>query len=334
MLKNRKVWVDWMKALGMLLIIWGHCFPVGLTAFVYAFSVPLFFVISGYLSKREESLKVFWKKNFRSLILPYLLLCLIKDADFWIKNITNWKELAYSSCGILFGFHTFEDAPGAKNLWFVYTLFLLKILFQLIKSDKWRLVVSLGMVAVGVVYNRLGIELSWAVTNSFLAIPFFYLGHWLKVSRLDWVEAMIDGIKRISSYVSLLICVVLWVIIYVCSGYNGPVWMYCGNYGNNIFLFYLLGIWGTWTVFIVSVLLDSVRLKAITAISTGTIVILQFHRDVYHPLGKFILEQGWVEVGSMGVATLVASGMVLLAFVPIIVIVGKWFPVLLGGRRF
>ena len=92
MLENRKVWIDWMKALGMLLIIWGHCFPVGLTSFVYAFSVPLFFVISGYLSKREESLKVFWKKNFRSLIVPYLLLCLIKDADFWIKNISNWKE--------------------------------------------------------------------------------------------------------------------------------------------------------------------------------------------------------------------------------------------------
>ena len=69
-------------------------------------------------------------------------------------------------------------------------------------------------------------------------------------------------------------------------------------------------------------------------ISAGTIVVLQFHRDVYHPLGKFILEQGWVNVGSMGVSTFLASVVVLFVFVPVILIVGKYFPILLGGRRF
>ena len=75
-------------------------------------------------------------------------------------------------------------------------------------------------------------------------------------------------------------------------------------------------------------------MKAITIISAGTIVILQFHRDVYHPLGKFILEQGWVNVGSMGVSTFFASVVVLFVFVPVIRVVSKYFPVLLGGRRF
>jgi hypothetical protein len=36
----------------------------------------------------------------------------------------------------------------------------------------------------------------------------------------------------------------------------------------------------------------------------------------------------------MGVSTFLASVVVLFVFVPIILIVGKYFPILLGGRRF
>lgn len=333
-LENRKIWIDWMKVLGMLLIIWGHCFPVGLTAFIYSFSVPLFFVVSGYLTKREESLNVFWRKNFRSLIVPYLLLCIIKDADFWIKNITNLKELAYSSSAILLGFHTFEGAPGAKNLWFVYSLFLLKFMFQLIKGDKWRLVVAMSFILAGVIYNRLGLEWSWAVTNSFLAMPYFYVGYLLKTSKYIKLESVVNRIRQNSFFVMFFVWLALLLVIYVGSCYNGAAWMYCGGYGKNIFLFYLLGFLGTLSVFVISCLLNSFRMKAVTIISSGTIVILQFHRDVYHPLGKFILEQGWVGVGSMDISTFLASVIVLLAFVPILLIVGKYFPIVLGGRRF
>lgn len=46
--KERKNWIDWMKAVGMLTIVWGHCFPEGgVSEFLYAFNVPLFFIISG-----------------------------------------------------------------------------------------------------------------------------------------------------------------------------------------------------------------------------------------------------------------------------------------------
>ena len=50
--KQRMNWVDWMKALGMYLIVAGHFFSVG-DKYLYIFSVPVFFVISGFLNKRE-----------------------------------------------------------------------------------------------------------------------------------------------------------------------------------------------------------------------------------------------------------------------------------------
>lgn len=53
--KERKNWIDWMKVLGMFFIVWGHSWPESMCPFIYAFNVPVFFLISGYLSKREES---------------------------------------------------------------------------------------------------------------------------------------------------------------------------------------------------------------------------------------------------------------------------------------
>ena len=49
MTQQRKIWVDWAKVLGMYTIIYGHCFPETMSNFIYAFNVPVFFIISGYL---------------------------------------------------------------------------------------------------------------------------------------------------------------------------------------------------------------------------------------------------------------------------------------------
>ena len=80
-IKERKNWIDWMKAIGMLVIVWGHCFPDGgVSEFLYAFNVPLFFIISGYLTRREQSFGIFWDKCLHNLVIPYSILSLIKVA--------------------------------------------------------------------------------------------------------------------------------------------------------------------------------------------------------------------------------------------------------------
>ena len=71
--QDRSNWIDWMKVLGMLLIIIGHLTPPGYK-YVYVFSVPLFFIISGYFTKIEEVSSVFWNKTWRRLLLPTLIL--------------------------------------------------------------------------------------------------------------------------------------------------------------------------------------------------------------------------------------------------------------------
>ena len=45
---KRMVWIDWMKAIGIYLVVLGHFFSVG-EKFIYVFHVPLFFLISGFV---------------------------------------------------------------------------------------------------------------------------------------------------------------------------------------------------------------------------------------------------------------------------------------------
>ena len=59
-MSQRIVWLDWMKTLAMFLIVAGHCSVPG-NIFIYVFSVPCFFILSGFLCKKEKEVTVFWK---------------------------------------------------------------------------------------------------------------------------------------------------------------------------------------------------------------------------------------------------------------------------------
>lgn len=69
-------WIDWMKALGIYLVVLGHFNTVG-NQFVYVFHVPLFFVISGFLCKRECDGRLFWQKLWYNLAVPFLSLSVL-----------------------------------------------------------------------------------------------------------------------------------------------------------------------------------------------------------------------------------------------------------------
>lgn len=73
---GRYDWLDLMRVIGMYFIIVGHMFPIAATT-IYAFSVPLFFVLSGFLSKQENMNTVFWRKLWKGLIIPMIFICLI-----------------------------------------------------------------------------------------------------------------------------------------------------------------------------------------------------------------------------------------------------------------
>lgn len=330
--KARKNWIDWMKAIGMLVIIWGHSFPTGLTSFIYSFNVPLFFIISGYLFKKETSMGTFFKKNLYSLIIPYLILCVIKDFSHIAKYWNNFQELINCPIGILTGFHTFNGAPGAKNLWFVYTLFLLKIIFQITGNKRINMIALLTTSIAGALAMHLcNISIDWAVTNVFLALPWFMLGYVASSNYNAPLDRAINYLKEKKSITIGGFAILTTLLLFVAK-HNGEVRMFRGFCGDNLILFFIFGLIGSLAIFLLSVSLDKIQAKAVQIISIGTMVILQLHIDIYYPLGKIVknLSEGVV---SEGLLSLTASAITLLIFIPIIMILQKIFPLVLGKRK-
>ena len=331
---KRKNWIDWMKTLGMLLIVWGHFFPPELCAFIYSFSVPTFFIISGYLTKREATFKICWQKSLHNLIIPYIIISLIKDLGFIIKHISD-GEFIWSPIGILAGFHTLNGAPGCGNLWFVYTLLILKFTFQLCGVKKTSLFIMALISVIGtIIYNQFDLDILWAATNALPSMLYFLLGYLFSSYLKPSFDALFTRLKQTHPAIILIGILYIISLIYTLSAYNQTAWMFRGEYGNYINVFYLLGVLGAFCIFLISILLDSVHSKACIIISTGTIVILGFHRDLNHPF-QDLLE--WLNITSnigLDIGTFIGATIVLIAFVPIILIVKKIFPVVLGKRSF
>lgn len=326
---QRKIWIDWAKTLSIFAIVWGHCFPEGLCGFIYAFNVPVFFIISGYLCHREASFGKCFDKTLHNLIIPYFILAAIKVAGPVIKHIGD-GEWIWSVAAVLGGFHSLNDAPGCSNLWFVYSLVIVKLLFQ-VSSGKRDIALAMACLAGAVVYNDiLHLEWRWAVSNCLLAYPFFIIGNSLRDK--DILQRLVTSARQYR-YGAALAAALLIAVTYIVGTQNGQAKLYMGQYANNVVLFAIGALTGSMAVFVLSALLDGVRLKITRVISSRTIVILVFHRELLHPLLKEIGKTDTSSLLTVNTLVFVSAVIVVMAFYPIILLVKRFIPIVLGRRK-
>ena len=182
MIKKRLIFIDCMKAIGMFAIILGHFFPSTIQYVTYAFSVQLFFVVSGFLFKRSVDKQTFWNKNIQGLIVPYFILGGVNWA-FTTMRTLDVDTICCSSIGLCMGISNVDNHGGCGGLWFVVTLLLLKIVFQYLNLRKATMLI-LVMIPLIFVYRRSIIGRSfefWGFSfcNIFIAYPFFLIGYLL-----------------------------------------------------------------------------------------------------------------------------------------------------------
>lgn len=320
-----------MKVLGMLFIIWGHCFPETMSAFIYAFNVPVFFVISGFLNKEEKSSTLF-PKLWRTLVLPYLLLAYIKGAGSIIKGFST-GEWWQTAGGILLGFHTVGDIQGCSNLWFLYTLILLRLLSFVVKANKWCMIgLSIVSVVAAIMLDGVVDMPAWAVSDVLIALPFFTIGYVIKLECKSFVDMFVSEIQR-QRVLYALCAVALFVVTWIIGYYNGAARMFCGGYGESMLLFLIGAIVGTISLFIICVLLDNVKWKYLGILVAGNLVTLTFHRELLHEPLKWISKSNVNVLGFEETSTFLLSVVVLLLFVPINWLVSRYVPILIGKRK-
>ncbi len=321
-----------MKAMGMVAIVWGHGFPKGgMDSFLYAFNVPVFFWVSGYLCHREENMRVCWQKCWKNLVIPYLILALLKCLGPIIKHLSD-GQFVYSLIGIAGGFHTFHGVTGCNMLWFVYTLVLVKLLYQaLATSERNAILLMLLGIAGAVVYASYQLEWTWAVTNVMLALPFFMLGNLCSQYHSGPFGQGVAWLQRRPAWLLLVVVILVALAVYGIGLLNDCAYLFQNRYGNNLLLFIAGAVLGILMMILLANVLNDKDWRVTKIISIGSIVILTFHRELLRPLLKIIVKQDFC-LPLENLLIFCAAVTVTLAFVPVTLLLKKYFPIVLGTR--
>lgn len=322
---ERLSWIDWMKTIAMYLIIAGHCSVPG-NKYIYVFSVPCFFILSGFLSKVENESKLFWKKLFWNLIVPTVILWTINTLIQFIGQIHRgsfYMSYLYQAPVLsLLGMQGENySAGGLKALWFVYTLIICKVILQYLPK-KWNttftlLMLSLVFLFAAYLIHSKGIVKFNSVINVFLAMPFFTIGYLLRPKK--------ERLSHITTFQSVLIFCIGLIGIWICGTYNDIVMLYRCSYGSSLLLCILGGICGTAVVYSLSWLLGSHLSRFTRIIGGGTIIILGLHVVLMLALDSWLhLDGYWLYLEAL---------VILLVFYPVIIFSQKYIPVVYGMYR-
>lgn len=148
-MKKRIEWIDAAKWLGMFFIYLGHFGnDAGLVyPWVFSFHVPLFFFLSGCLENYNKRgiLSNAWHK-FVNIVIPFFFFGIIDILYNAIESNTD-ENIRICLMNLIKG-GVRGQLRLAGGLWFLTCLFVIEILFSLIKRLKWKpliLTVCLGL---------------------------------------------------------------------------------------------------------------------------------------------------------------------------------------------
>lgn len=318
---KRLEWIDWMKALGIYLMVLGHFYSIGEKQ-IYVFHVPLFFVISGILCKKESDQGIFWKKLWYNLVVPMLIMAVVNFIYACILQFLDGtlelKTFYWFARNVLFGM-----VSGYGALWFILTLVVLKVIFQYCSSKVLFYALVAVMLSLAYVYHHSDmsgypffLNAPNTVIDVLIAYPFFALGVFVR-----HFKSLLNGWSNKVTLVSAVVFGLL--LVWLSDLNNNYVAMYKCDYGGDMLWFLVGGVAGSMMIFAVSKLLGRASMP-ITIISRGTIIILGFHR-LFIDLIRVFLPASYLDI--------LLAAVIVLLFIPLITMAERYFPLLVGKYR-
>jgi fucose 4-O-acetylase-like acetyltransferase len=341
---KRILWIDFAKMIGIWLVILGHMgIPAYMEKFIFAFHMPLFFFISGYLENDGRNIKETIANGIRTLIIPYILLyglfyiywfviAFLRHPEMY-ENQPLLETLGKPIMGMFFGIGRFTRYSIMLNvpLWFLAGLFFAKIIHRIIERiTKNRVnyyIVGIGFI-IGIMFfiKFLHKSVLFSIDCAVLAFPFFGIGNIIhKTDMIKILEAK-DGKRKI---INCIAAAIGYVIIIIAVKYNGKADINNFIYGRDSLLFYMLGIVGIISTIILSLFYKN-EVKIVTVISNGTIVILAGHNLLNGYLYKAI---NIINIELNTVVIIVLSIINIGITIIPIKIIQKHIPILIGGRK-
>lgn len=216
---ERLQYIDIAKAIAIFLVVLGH--PRALEdygtveRFLYAFHMPLFFMMSGIFLKQKShygirSWKIFFKKNLLGLFVPYMLWAAIYMSFSYI----NVGKTLYGSWIVL------RHTQSLSSLWFLPVLFVARTYQEAMLHIAWKCkwnprkfaaICAMFFFVLGMVlpHNNTGdgIGMPWGFDIAFVASAFMLFGYLTRpyleklAQREVWVKL---GIAVVSLF---LLCI-------------------------------------------------------------------------------------------------------------------------------
>ena len=269
---NRVEWMDVLRGIGMLLVILGHVSEQEkLVEWIYAFHMPLFFFISGWLYRKQPIKKCICRKT-ASIVVPYLSFGVILlvywtfvERVFRPSNLSAWQGLL----GLLLGREKWLDFN--IHLWFLPCLFIISVMYNVLMNvGKRNIVIILALLSMLVAHIFTLPQMLWSTNKAMLYIGYFALGD---LSSDLWKN---EYEHKINAIINFAICVVLWLLVWLLMPFRQA-------FGLLSIPVALIGIAGG-----IALSLALKSSKLLQHLGKITLVILCIHGPVYRVLLKVI----------------------------------------------
>jgi len=332
---HRINWIDWVKSFCMAVVVFCHL-PQQEDTFhlQYLASVILssFFFVSGYLKKKASSRKESLKKYGYSLLIPYLLYNAIYYPYWLVKyyieqgGVVSFQECMKPIVGTLLGqLNTSFSCELNGVTWFLLALFMMHWITDCCNSHKHRKLLMLGLSVICIVLygaNKFWHFAPYITFHGFVrCLCFFFMGNLLQQAACLRKAAILKTDIIIGTSTLLLSIILFYWHIHE------------QRFILHIVLFYVVNCLSVVSIIHLSRSLDLIRSRIITTISLGTMLIFGLHRILIGII-DFLLEHtlhlsniiySWYEC-------LILTIIIILISLPLINIVTKHYPILLGKK--
>jgi len=188
---NRVDWVDAGKGLGLILVIFGHLVTMGtvLSNWIFSFHMPLFFFLSGYVTKiPNRSISYSSKRIFVNLIVPYFVFVTV--GLLVSLAIPIWRHINIDQLLVELFYSGVPSSIQVSQLWFLICLavtqFMAIVFFRLNHKDitiTIMLVFVFALIAYLINIYQIGFwvhgvyyRLPWMTDTAFMGLFFFLIG--------------------------------------------------------------------------------------------------------------------------------------------------------------
>lgn len=276
-IENRINWIDWAKVIAITLVVFGHV-PQEKGSFVQnyivQFHMPLFFFISGYLTKKELFNKTTLKKYWHTLIIPYFCFNII-FYPYWIaRHIIDYPQYAFFDfVKPIIGTFLFQlETPVSDSLngvtWFIAALLVMKIILSYSNKYKHGTIImcfiSLTCAIMFLLNEHYRFCTNLPIMGFLAYTPFYYCGHLCKQ------KSMIPEKQRPWDWIVCLLGISISIIIYKYERNYPSIYVFA-------FCFYTIGITAIMGVLHLCKNLDKIHSSILNELSIGTIVIMGLH---------------------------------------------------------